>query len=74
LVQLGSRPEIKHTTERAGDIEHSIAAIDRLCAARFTAISDFRGGLKATINSLMETETPCFVDEIELQSDATEKV
>jgi UDP-glucose 4-epimerase len=45
-----SRSEIRHAPERAGDVKHSMAAIDRLRAAGFAAVSDFQGGLQATIN------------------------
>ncbi|MEI8291149.1 MAG: NAD-dependent epimerase/dehydratase family protein [Verrucomicrobiota bacterium] len=50
IVQLtGSRSEIKHAPERAGDVKHSLAAIDRLRAAGFTPTSNFANGLSATI-------------------------
>ena len=50
IVQLtGSRSEIKHAPERAGDVKHSLAAIDRLRAAGFTPTSNFASGLSATI-------------------------
>ena len=50
IVQLtGSRSEIKHASERAGDVKHSLAAIDRLRAAGFTPTSNFANGLSETI-------------------------
>ncbi len=50
IVQLtGSRSEIKHAPERAGDVKHSLAAIDRLRAAGFATTSNFANGLSATI-------------------------
>ena len=48
----GSKSEIKHATERAGDVKHSMAAIDRLRAAGFAPVSDFHTGLLATINAI----------------------
>lgn len=56
ICQLtGSRSEINHAPERAGDVKHSMAAIDRLRAAGFTPVSDFRTGLQATIQFFKET-------------------
>jgi UDP-glucose 4-epimerase len=45
----GSRSEIKHAPERAGDVKHSLAAIEKLQAAGFTPKNDFTTGLNATI-------------------------
>ena len=45
-----SKSEIKHARERAGDVKHSLAAIDKLRAAGFTPTSNFEDGLKATID------------------------
>lgn len=45
----GSKSEIKHGPERAGDVKHSRAAIDKLHAAGFTPTSNFADGLAATI-------------------------
>jgi UDP-glucose 4-epimerase len=45
----GSRSEIQHAPERAGDVKHSLAAIERLRAAGFTPTSDFAAGLRATV-------------------------
>ena len=47
---IGSKSEIKHATERAGDVKHSMAAIDRLRAAGFSPASDFQTSLQSTIN------------------------
>ena len=44
-----SRSEIEISTERPGDVKHSVAAIDKLSAAGFSCRSDFPGGLCATI-------------------------
>ena len=53
ICQLtGSKSEIKHAPERAGDVKHSMAAIDRLRAAGFAPVSDFHTGLLATINAI----------------------
>jgi len=50
IVQLtGSRSEIKHAPERAGDVKHSLAAIDRLRSTGFAPTSNFAGGLAAII-------------------------
>jgi UDP-glucose 4-epimerase len=45
----GSRSEIKHAECRAGDVKHSLAAIDKLRATGFTPTSNFAAGLEATI-------------------------
>lgn len=45
----GSRSEIKHAAERAGDVKHSMASIDKLCAAGFEPGGNFSEGLQATI-------------------------
>jgi len=45
----GSRSEIKHTAPRAGDVKHSLAAIDKLRAAGFQPTSNFAAGLRDTI-------------------------
>jgi UDP-glucose 4-epimerase len=45
----GSKSEIRHAPERAGDVKHSLAAIDKLRAAGFTPTSNFAEGLAATI-------------------------
>jgi len=45
----GSRSEIKHTAPRAGDVKHSLAAIEKLRAAGFQPTSNFTDGLHETI-------------------------
>jgi UDP-glucose 4-epimerase len=45
----GSRSEIKHAPARAGDVKHSLAAIDKLRAAGFSPAGNFADGLAATI-------------------------
>lgn len=52
----GSKSEIKHAPERAGDVKHSLAAVDRLRAAGFTPVSDFKIGLEATIRFFREAK------------------
>jgi len=47
-----SRSEINHTAERAGDVKHSMAAIDKLNAAGFSPEGSFAAGLRATIDAL----------------------
>ncbi len=50
ICQLtGSKSEIKHAPERAGDVKHSMAAIEKLNAAGFAAQGNLTDGLKATI-------------------------
>ena len=49
VALTASKSEIKHVPERAGDVKHSLAAIDKLRAAGFTPTSNFADGLAATI-------------------------
>lgn len=44
-----SRSEIKHAAERAGDVKHSMAAVDKLRAAGFTPTGNLPDGLAATV-------------------------
>ncbi len=54
ICQLtGSRSAIKHAAERAGDVKHSLAAIEKLLATGFKPANDFAAGLKATIEFLV---------------------
>lgn len=46
----GSRSEIQHVPERAGDVKHSLASVDKLRAAGFTPRWNFADGLKATVD------------------------
>jgi UDP-glucose 4-epimerase len=51
ICQLtGSRSKIAHAPERAGDVKHSLAAIDKLRATGFAPTSNFAAGLRATID------------------------
>lgn len=45
----GSRSEIRHAAERAGDVKHSLASIEKLRAAGFKPANSFAGGLKTTV-------------------------
>jgi UDP-glucose 4-epimerase len=45
----GSRSESKHAPERAGDVKHSLASIDRLRAAGFAPRGTLVDGLKTTV-------------------------
>ena len=45
----GSSSKVEHKPERAGDIKHSIACIDKLLSTGFKPGSDFMKGLSATI-------------------------
>lgn len=45
----GSKSEVKHGPERAGDVKHSLASIEKLQAAGFRHTSAFDAGLDATI-------------------------
>jgi UDP-glucose 4-epimerase len=45
----GSRSPIRHAPERAGDVKHSLAAVDKLRAAGFSPKGDFQNGLDATV-------------------------
>lgn len=50
VTLTGSSSPICHTEERAGDVRHSMAAVDRLVATGLTPSGDFDGGLTATID------------------------
>jgi len=52
----GSSSIVEHGPERAGDVKHSLAAIDKLTAAGFAPQSSFSDGLKATLSAMAETE------------------
>ena len=45
----GSRSEIKHAPERAGDVKHSMAAVDRLRATGFQPHGSLAEGLRTTV-------------------------
>lgn len=48
--QLQSGSEIRHEPERAGDVKHSLAAVDRLRELGFVPTSNFAEGLAATVS------------------------
>lgn len=50
----GSRSEIIHAAERPGDVKHSLASVDKLCAAGFVPTANFQDGLQATISFFHE--------------------
>jgi UDP-glucose 4-epimerase len=45
----GARSGIKHGPERAGDVKHSMAAVERLKSAGFVPTGSFEAGLSATV-------------------------
>jgi UDP-glucose 4-epimerase len=45
----GSKSEIKHAPERAGDVKHSLAGVEKIRAAGFTTQGNLSDGLRATI-------------------------
>ncbi|MEO1236491.1 MAG: NAD-dependent epimerase/dehydratase family protein [Planctomycetota bacterium] len=50
LIDLtGSSSTVEHRAARAGDVQHSRAAIDRLLATGFTHVGDFETGLARTV-------------------------
>lgn len=44
-----SRAEIRHAPDRAGDVKHSLACIDKLRSAGFSPAGSLNTGLKATV-------------------------
>ena len=50
----GSRSEIQHVAERAGDVKHSMASVDKLLAAGFKPSGSLEAGLKATVEYFMK--------------------
>ena len=49
-----SKSEITHAPERAGDVKHSVASIEKIRAAGFVPRCDFSEGLQATIDLFKE--------------------
>ena len=49
VALTNSKSEILHAPERAGDVKHSLAAIEKLRATGFTPASNFEAGLQATV-------------------------
>ncbi|MEN8256117.1 MAG: NAD-dependent epimerase/dehydratase family protein, partial [Verrucomicrobiota bacterium] len=51
IVELtGSSSKIEYAPERAGDVKHSMASIEKIMAAGFQPTSSFDEGLRATID------------------------
>lgn len=49
IALAGSRSEIRHEPERAGDVRHSLANVDKLGAAGFRPSGTLESGLQATL-------------------------
>jgi len=58
LALTNSKSEIEHAPARAGDVRHSLAAIDKLRAAGFAPTSNFEDGLAATIRFFQDRAKP----------------
>jgi len=58
ITLTGSRSEIKHAPERAGDVKHSLAATDKIRAAGFAPPGNFTDGLAATIQFFQTSRKP----------------
>ena len=54
----GSRSQIIHAEERAGDIKHSLASVEKMHAAGFVPAANFQVGLQATIDFYREKSRP----------------
>jgi UDP-glucose 4-epimerase len=54
----GSRSEIRHEPERAGDVKHSLASIDKLRNAGFQPSGDLSSGLEQTIRFFQSRLSP----------------
>ena len=52
--QTGSRSKLRHVSERAGDVKHSLASIKRLESTGFVPRGGLAEGLKATADFYME--------------------
>jgi UDP-glucose 4-epimerase len=51
-----SRSEIRHSTERSGDVRHSIGSIDKLTALGFLPEDNLMNGLRLTVQCAIESE------------------
>ena len=59
ICQLtGSTSAIRHASERAGDVKHSLAAVGKLQGAGFTAQGSLSDGLKATVDFFKAVSRP----------------
>jgi len=54
----GSRSEIKYAPERAGDVKHSLAAVEKIQAAGFKTRGNLSDGLHATIEFFKSKQVP----------------
>ncbi len=54
----GSHSKIQHTPERAGDVKHSLAAVDKLRAAGYQPAGNFEEALAATVGFFREKKVP----------------
>lgn len=55
----GSRSEIRYAPERAGDVKHSMAAVEKLRAAGFVPQGDLRTGLKIATEFFARKKSVC---------------
>ncbi len=54
----GSNSKIQHTPERAGDVKHSLAAVEKLRTAGYNPVANFDDGLAATVEFFKRQLTP----------------
>jgi len=55
IIELsGSRSEIRHASERAGDVRHSMASVEKLRAAGFRPSGSLEKGIAATLDSMRQ--------------------
>lgn len=54
IDETGSRSEIRYEAERAGDVRHSLASVERLSIAGFRPVSNLREGLAATLRNFQQ--------------------
>jgi UDP-glucose 4-epimerase len=52
---IGSRSEIKHASERAGDVKHSMADVEKLRSAGYVPMGNLPEGLRVTIEFYKDT-------------------
>lgn len=58
IALAGSRSAIRHAPERAGDVRHSRANVDKLAAAGFRPTGTLEGGLQATLDYFRPARVP----------------
>ncbi len=55
IIELtGSSSKIAYAEERAGDVKHSMASVEKITAAGFKPTSSFDEGLQATIDFFLD--------------------